>query len=102
MSKKGRSLFSKMMDLVSTDVSEKGADVKQTKTSKDKGGDVPTQKLDFESSVPDRFRSKTISPNTTIIRGGFNEEFYNHLQAEIKKNQTELILFLTQNKYGPG
>jgi len=89
MTKKRRGLFNKFMDLVSEEAPEKGVEVKQTKATSVRAEGVPTQTLDFETSVPDKFRSKSITPNTTIIRGGFNEEFYNHLQDEIKKNDLE-------------
>ena len=89
MTKKSKGLFSKFMDLVSTEVSENDAKGKQTNEDAPAVGDVPTQVLDFDSSVPDRFRTKAITTNSTSIQGSFNEEFYNHFQNEIAKNDLE-------------
>jgi hypothetical protein len=90
MTKKSKGLFSKFMDLVSEEVPEKGTKGKQTNKGAEATGDVPTQVLDFDaSSVPDRFRTKTISTSSTTIQGSFNEEFYNHFQNEIEKNDLE-------------
>ena len=87
MSKKNVGLFDKVFNLFSEEVPEKGANVEQTKERSN--DDVPTQSLDFDTSVPERFRRKTISSDPTTIRGVFNEEFFNHLQAEIKKNDLD-------------
>jgi hypothetical protein len=90
MSEKKGGFFNKLMNLVSEEVPENGAPVKQTKNASAKAEAIPTQTLDFDAAgVPERFRSKSITPNATTVRGGFNEEFYNHLQAEIKKNDLE-------------
>jgi|TARA_R110000851_G_scaffold47424_1_gene115101 hypothetical protein len=89
MSEKKGGFFNKLMNLVSEEVPENGTPVKQTKNASAKAEAIPTQTLDFETSVPERFRSKSITPSASAVRGGFNEEFYNHLQEEIKKNDLE-------------
>jgi len=89
MSEKKGGLFNKFLNLISEEVPENGTVVEQTKKESAKAEGIPTQTLDFETTVPEKFRSKSITPSTTTVRGGFNEEFYNHLQEEIKKNDLE-------------
>lgn len=54
-------------------------------------GTAPTQRFD-SSAVPDRFKSKEISAtseSTQSTQGAFNEEFFNHLQGQIKDNDLD-------------
>ena len=50
---------------------------------------VPTQTFNFDSTVPDKFKTTEISSTPQSTQGAFNEEFYNHLQREIEKNDLD-------------
>lgn len=51
---------------------------------------MPTQTMGFDdTTIPDKFKTREISETTQQFRGVFNEEFYNHLQGEIEKNNIE-------------
>jgi len=87
MTKKSRGLFGKLMNLVTEEVSENDTTtVESTPSTK---GSIPTQSLNFDESVPDKFRTKPISGNAGTIKGRFNEEFYKHFQNEIAKNDLD-------------
>jgi len=88
MTKKSKGLFGKFLDLVTEEVPQKGGSEIVESTNTKPSASIPTQSLDFDESVPDKFRTKNISTNQAI-QGRFNEEFYNHFQAEISKNDLE-------------
>jgi len=85
---KSKGLFGKLMDLVTEEVPQKGTQQTVEPTIASKPTSIPTQSLNFDESVPEKFRTKNISANQAV-QGRFNEEFYNHFQAEIKKNDLE-------------
>lgn len=100
MAKKSKGLFGKFMDLVTEEVSNNDTQpVVKDETTSTKTN-VPTQSLNFDESVPDKFRTKPISVNSGKIQGRFNEEFYKHFQNEIEKNNVDGVdYFEFKNAY---